>query len=406
MKYLILVGDGMADYPISKLGNRTPLQAAHTPNIDHLCRNGRTGLLRTIPRGLEPSSDIANLSILGYDSRRYKFGRGALEAAGRGIPLSSTDVAFRLNLITESEGQLDDYSAGQISTSQALEIIEFLKASIGVPGELDFYGGVGYRHLLVLRNCPSAAQVCCVPPHHVQGREIDEILPTSLAQEAQDAVEELRRMVSASRRILENYSTNLARREQGKKPANMMWPWGPGRQPSMPPFQTVHGIRGSAISAVDIIKGIAKLVSMRVIDVPGATGYFDTDYEKKADYALGELEESDLVFIHVEAPDEASHEGNCELKIRTIEDFDRRLLGRILDHLDMDFVMSVLPDHYTSLESRRHLTDPVPFLVFSTNQKGDRVSSFDEVSVREGSFGLLEGHRLMRVMLEIERDST
>ena len=400
LKFLVIVGDGMADYPIPKLGNHTPLQMADTPNMDYLSRNGRIGLLRTIPEGLEPSSDTANLSILGYDPCRYQVGRGALEAASQGIPLAPADVVFRCNLVTEKNGYLEDYSAGQISTAEAFEIIKSLKRSIRGTEGIDLYRGVGYRHLLVMRGDPFADQVQCVAPHHAQGRRVNELLPTPRSIEAENAAAHLTKIMLDSRRILEDHRINRARKKAGKKPGNMLWPWGPGKKPSLPSFEEVHGVKGSVISGVDLVKGIARLISMRVIEVPGATGYPDTNYENKAEYALQELEKTDLTFIHVEAPDEASHEGNCELKIRTIEDLDRRLLGKIMDGLEDRFVISVLPDHYTSLRSLKHTGDPVPFLVFaSENGNGDGYP-FDEASAAKGSLGLIEGKCLIPLMLE------
>ena len=401
LKYLVIVGDGMADYPIPDLGHRTPLQVAYTPNMDYLSENGKVGLLRTIPESLEPGSDTANISILGYAPEKYRVGRGALEAVSRGVSLSLNDVAFRCNLITEDLGRLDDYSAGQISTLEANQIINSLIESFGKDGVLDLYCGVGYRHLLVLRNTPSSDKVRCVLPHHAQGRKLEEIFPTALTEEAEDAAKQLRRLILDSKKLLKNHEVNLARESSGKKPANMMWPWGPGKKISFPSFKETHGIDGSIIAAVDLIKGIAGLMSMKILDVPGATGYFNTNYENKASYALRELEETDLVFIHVEAPDEASHKGDFELKIRTIEDFDRRLLGRVLNGLKDECVISVLPDHYTSLRSMRHTWDPVPFLIFSSDSRADNVSSFDEVSAIQGSLGLLRGDHLIPLMLKI-----
>lgn len=391
----------MADYPISDLGYRTPLQVAYTPNMDHLSKNGSVGLLKTIPECLQPGSDAANISILGYAPEMYKVGRGALEAVSRGVSIGINDVAFRCNLITENMSRLDDYSGGQISTPEAIQIVESLIRSLGKTGRIDFYDGVGYRHLLILRDSPHADQVHCVPPHHAQGRELDGILPTALTEEAEDAANQLRRMILDSKKLLKDHKVNLTRESLGKKPANMVWPWGPGKKPSLPSFKATHGIRGSVIAAVDLIKGIAGLMSMKVLDVPGATGYSNTNYENKASYALRELEETDLVFIHVEAPDEASHEGDFELKIRTIEDFDRRLLGRILEGLKDECVISVLPDHYTSLESMQHTREPVPFLVFSDGWRADCVSSFNEISAIQGSLGILRGDRLIPFMLKV-----
>lgn len=391
----------MADYPIADLGYRTPLQVAYTPNMDYLSKNGKVGLLRTIPENLEPGSDTANISILGYDPERYRVGRGALEAVSRGVSLSSNDVAFRCNLITEDSGRLDDYSAGQITTPEAHQIMKSLIDSFGINGMVDFYCGVGYRHLLVLRDSPFADQVHCVLPHHAQGRELDDIMPTALTEKAEDTAKQLRRMILGSKKLLNDHEVNLARELLGKKSANMVWPWGPGKKLSFPSFQETHEIRGSTIAAVDLIKGIAGLISMKILDVPGATGYSNTSYENKASCALRELEEADLVFIHVEAPDEASHEGDFELKIRAIEDFDSRLLGRVLAGLKDECIISVLPDHYTSLESMQHTGDPVPFLIFSSGLKADCVSSFDEVSAIQGSLGLLRGDRLIPLMLRI-----
>jgi len=406
LKYLLVVGDGMADYPIPELGYRTPLQVANTPNMDLLSRNGRLGLLRTIPEDLQPGSDTAHLTILGYDPHKYRAGRGALEAASRGISLFPKDVAFRCNLVTEDQGRLDDYSADQISTSEALELMESLEASIGRNEGIELYGGVGYRHLLVLRNAPLADQVHCVAPHHAQGKDVAEILPTPCVSEAKNAADQLTRIISASRRILKDHEINRTREGMGKKPANMIWPWGPGKKSILPSFEAIHGIKGSTISAIDLIKGIARLISMKVIDVPGATGYPDTNYENKADYALRELRNNELVLVHVEAPDEASHEGNCDLKIKAIEDLDSRLLGRILDRSENETVVSVLPDHYTSLEVMKHTKDPVPFLVYSPNQRADHVSSFDEVSAEKGGLGLLEGNRLIPLMLGVGKNTS
>ena len=395
----------MADYPIPELKYRTPLQAANTPNMDSLSRKGRLGLLRTIPEDLHPSSDTAHLSILGYDPHQFRVGRGAVEAVGRGISLLPEDVAFRCNLITEEKGRLDDYSAGQISTAEALRLMESLSESIGRTGRIDLYSGVGYRHLLILRSTPFADQVHCVAPHDAQGLDITRILPVPRTGEARKAADQLRGIIATSREILKDHKVNRAREELGKKPANMVWPWGPGRKPVFPSFEEIRGIKGSVISAVDLIKGIARLVSMTVVDVPGATGYPDTNYENKADYALRELRNGGLVLVHVEAPDEASHEGDLELKIKTIEDLDSRLLGRILNNLEDDTVVSVLPDHLTSLKDMRHTKDPVPFLVFSSNQRADNTFSFDEASAAKGSFGLLEGNRLIPLMLDVGKNT-
>jgi 2,3-bisphosphoglycerate-independent phosphoglycerate mutase len=388
MKYVTLVGDGMADYPLEELGGKTPLQAANIPNLDFLARRGKNGVAKTIPDALPAGSDIANLSILGYDPTRYYTGRGPLEAAGNGVFLSPKDVAFRCNLITEKDGMMADYSAGHISSHESKILIEILERDLSRPG-VKFYPGVGYRHLLVLEDL--AEHAVCTPPHDVVGRPIEESLPTGEGSEL------LRELIYASKPILEAHQVNEKRRRLGKNIANMIWLWGQGRKPNMPSFLELYHLAGSVISAVDLIKGIGSYAGLKVISVPGATGYFDTNYAGKAEYALRSLEERDFVFLHVEAPDEAAHAGDLEAKIRAIEDFDEKVVGTLLNGLGSfdEYKILVLPDHFTPIPVKTHTREPVPFTIYSSIEGADYVGEFNEDSAKNGIYREVEGYRLM-----------
>jgi len=399
MKYLLVIGDGMADYPVPELGGKTPLQAADTPNMDSIAARGCCGLLKTIPEESTPGSGPAILSVLGYDPRRYYTGRGPFEAAARDITLNENDVAYRCNLITEKDGVLADYSADHIINSESDLLIEALKKSLEKPGLVEFFAGLGYRHFLILRNYPAQEIVECIPPHDAVGAQISKILPSARSADAKESAELLRRLILDSRQVLGNHPVNVARVSAGKGPANMIWPWGGGRKPVLPSFREKFGVNAAAISAVDLVKGIGVYSGMKIIAVPGATGSFDTNYEAKADYALGALESCDMVFVHVEAPDEAGHSRNHALKVKTIEDLDKRLIGRLLDRMEEDFVVAVLPDHPTPIKVGTHTRDPVPFAIYSPKTEGDEVKRFDEETVKVGAFGLIEGEAFMRLFL-------
>ncbi len=392
MKYVVLVPDGAADYPLKELGNKTPLQVARKPNMDFLARWGITGTVKTIPEGMDPGSDVANLSLFGYDPRIYYTGRGPLEAANRGIKLGPDEVAFRCNLVTVNGDSLRDYSAGHISNEEARELIEYVDKKLGRSG-LTFYPGVSYRHLMVIEGDFSSVQ--CIPPHDITGGSIRKNLPRGQGENI------LRELMLASRDILEEHPINLKRRSLGKNPANMIWLWGQGKAPTMPSFAEKYGLKGYVISAVDLIKGIGVYAGLKAIDVPGATGYFDTDYGAKADYALKALEEGDFVFVHVEAPDEAGHTGDIEAKIEAIERFDERLVGRVMKGLDVhrDYKILVAPDHPTPIAVGMHVVDAVPFAIYSTLGQADDVEVFDEVSAQAGSVHLAEGYKLMDIFL-------
>ncbi len=385
----------MADYPVPELGNRTPLQAANKPNMDAIAAKGCSGLLKTVPDSFMPGSGTAILSVLGYDPTRFYTGRGPFEAAGRNIALSENDVAYRCNLVTEQDGILIDYSAGHITNNESGELIEKISLEMGRSGELEFFEGLDYRHFLILRNYLPKEVVACTPPHDAIGRSVSEILPKAITAEAQATAELLRKMILGSKDVLGDHPVNVAREKVDKNAGNMIWPWGGGRKPVMPTYKQKYGVDGAVISAVDLVKGIGVYAGMKIIEVPGATGLYDTNYEGKADFALDALEECDMVFVHVEAPDEAGHSKDYELKIRTIEDLDNRLIGRVMDSLKYECAIAVLPDHPTPIKIGTHTREPVPFAIYSSNIKVDKVKRFDEESARLGGFGLIEGEGFM-----------
>jgi len=390
MKYIVLVGDGMADYPIPELAGLTPLQAADTPNMDFIAKHGKCGLARTVPDDKPPGSDVANLSIMGYDPQKYYSGRGPLEAASMGIKLQKDDIAFRCNLITEKNGLLADYSSGHISSEEAGILIKAIDKELGK--SCRFHAGVSYRHLLVMKQGENAQ---CIPPHDVVGQSIEDVMPHG------ESSEFLISLIRDSKPILENHEINIRRKKAGKNTANLIWPWGQGKAPDMPHFKDMFGVSGSIISAVDLLKGIGKYAGLNIIDVPGATGYLDTNFSGKAQYALASIKERDFVLVHVEAPDEAGHMGNIEAKIKAISDFDEKVVGGMLNELGGfgDFKVMILPDHPTPISIRTHTREPVPFAIYSSTEKADYVGKYDEFAAKEGIFGLMEGHRLMNLLI-------
>lgn len=396
-KFVILCGDGMADYPIPELGGKTPLQAARTPNLDRMAARGTLGTVRTVPPGFPPGSDVANLSIFGYDPALHYTGRAPLEAASMGVKLSPEDVAFRCNLVTLglSDGRevMEDFSAGHISTEEAREILAEIGSSLG-DKEFQFFPGVSYRHLLVWRGGERAAGLNTTPPHDISGREVTTHLPRGEEQGR------IVRLMEEAKKILPLSGVNRARHRSGKKPANAIWLWGQGKAPSLRPMTERFGIQGSVISAVDLMKGIGVYAGLEVIIVPGVTGYLDTNYAGKAEYALAEIERKDLVYVHLEAPDEASHNGNLKDKILAIEDFDGRIVEPISRGLEKypSFRLLILPDHPTPIALKTHSSEPVPFLIFSSADTAKRArsgQSFDEASASRSGLFLEKGHELM-----------
>ena len=399
MKYLLVVGDGMADYPVPELGNKTPLQAAYKPNMDSIAAKGRSGLIKNVPDEMAPGSETAICSVLGYDPRIYCTGRGPLEAPSRNIKLAENDAAYRCNLITEKDGAILDYSAGHISTDEAAQLIAAIKKAFDKPNQIEFYSGLDYRHFLILRNFPNPEQIQCIPPHDAAGVKVSEVMPKAKVPQAEKAAKMLRDLIEGSREILRSHPVNVAREKAGKHPGNLIWPWGGGKKPSMPTLKEKYGIKSAVISAVDLVKGIGTYAGMEIINVPGATGLDNTNYEGKADAALKALETNDLVFVHVEAPDEAGHCKDYKLKVKTIEDLDKRLLGRILNNISEPYAVAILPDHPTPLKTGTHSREPVPFSIASPYLKPDGVEKFDEFSAKKGAFGLVETDYLISLLL-------
>ncbi|MFX1518834.1 MAG: cofactor-independent phosphoglycerate mutase [Promethearchaeota archaeon] len=396
MKFIILVGDGMGDYPIEELGYRTPLEVAKTPNLDKLASKGKCGKLVTIPEGAAPESAVANMSILGYDVSNFQE-RGVLEAAAMGLKVDENDVVFRLNTICVENGTIKNHSGGHISNGESHELIKAIDKNLG-SDEIKFYPGVSYRHILILKNKYSP-DIICTPPHDVPGTPYKNVLVKPKNNGSEATAELLNNLIIKSRSILENHPVNVKRIREGKDPANTIWPWAPGRKPIMKTFQERFGTKGAVISAVDLIRGLGIYAGFDVINVDGATGLYDTNYEGKADACLAALEAYDLVFVHVEAPDEASHQGDLKLKIKCIEDFDKRLVKRILDNLKDDVRLAVLTDHYNPINVRTHTREPVPFLIYAKNERPDDITKFTE-DCGGGSFGLLTGEQFIEIFLK------
>jgi len=391
----------MGDYPLDDFGGRTPLEMAKTPCMDRLAREGTIGLVHTIPSGMTPGSDIANLNILGYDVEKYYTGRAPLEAASRGIELSDDEVAFRCNLVTVTDGAMVDYSAGHITSEEAAELITAVARALGGPS-FTFHAGVSYRHLLIAR--PGApgrwdSALVCTPPHDIVGRSADEHLPRG-----EDA-ELFRKLMRDSVKVLSNHPVNHARQKSGKRPANMIWLWGQGRRPSMPTFLSLYGMTGSVISAVDLIRGIGKYAGLSVVEVPGATGYFDTNYAGKAAYGLEALERSDFLFLHVEAPDEAGHVGDVKEKVRAIENFDKLIVGPVVEGMAQKwqpYRVMVLPDHLTPIKVRTHVADPVPFVICGDGISASGPSTFSEAEASSSGIVIENGFELLPRYLDKE----
>ena len=379
MKYVVLVGDGMADWPLPQLGGKTPLEAANIPNMDWIARNGTCGLVRTIPKGMKPGSDVGNISIFGYDPRRSYTGRGPLEALSRGIKLKKDDVVFRCNLVKIKNGKMADYSAGHITTAEAKKVITLLNRELG-GNKVKFYPGISYRHLVIINGGPS--DVNYTPPHDITGRPIKGYLPKG------PGAETLNILMSDSKEVLS---------AKGGK-ANMIWLWGQGKKPNMKKFP----LKGSVITAVDLIKGIGKAIGLKAINVPGVTGYLDTNYTGKARYALASLKKNDFVFVHVESPDESGHEGDIKHKIKAIQDFDRHVVGPILKGLVKrfdDFKIMVLSDHSTPIQIKTHSSEPVPFAIFSSKRSVNGCAGFNEKSASKTKLKIEDGHKLMGLFL-------
>jgi 2,3-bisphosphoglycerate-independent phosphoglycerate mutase len=403
MKYIVIVGDGMADRPLRELGGMTPLQKAVTPHMDRLAREGSLGRVRTIPEGMPPGSDVANLSILGYDPHRFYSGRAPLEAASIGVKLKKSDVAYRCNLVTlkfnrkKTRAVMEDYSSGHISTQEATKLINDVGRSLG-SDTIRFYPGVSYRHLMVWTKGSDAVE--CVPPHDIIGKNIVDYLPIGRGEEV------LRKLMMDSVDILEGHPVNRSRIRKGRNPGNSIWFWGQGKKPAMPTFRQKYSVRGALVSAVDLTKGLGIYAGFELLDVPGITGYLDTNYRGKAAAALKALKKVDFVYIHVEAPDEAGHAGDWKDKIRAIEDFDALVVGTVIERAAElgDYRILLLPDHPTPVALRTHTSDPVPFVLFDSREKRKRGSEGFSESIleRRGLLVFEKGHKLMDYFIKGE----
>jgi len=400
MKYIIILGDGMADEPIAELGNKTPLQVAHKPAMDHIAALGSSGLLNTIPKGFAPGSEIANMAVLGYDVPKVFEGRGSLEAASMGIPIADDEMAMRCNLICIENGRIKNHSAGHISNEEAAELIDFLNERLG-SDIIRFFPGVSYRHLLKMRGGNKALQ--CTPPHDVVGTPFADVMIRSLSSEANDSAQLLNDLTLASQSLLESHPVNLKRKAAGKDPANSIWLWSPGYRPQMQTISQLYGIRsGAVISAVDLIKGIGIYAGLRPIAVEGATGLYNTNYEGKAQAAIDALRTDDFVYLHIEASDEAGHEGNVALKVKTIEYLDSRVVKSVFEAVsqwDEPVTIAILPDHPTPCHLRTHTSAAVPFMIYRPGQQPDAVRLYDEFAAVAGNYGTLESMQFMQVLL-------
>jgi len=393
VKYCIIVPDGMADWPIAELGNKTPLEAARTPNMDFISLNGRLGLVHTIPAGMPPGSDVANLSVIGYDPRKSYTGRAPLEAASMGLAMAPEHWAFRCNLITVDGDLLADYCAGHISTKEADELVKFLQERLA-PRFVTFHTGVSFRQIMIYAG-PERMDAETTPPHDIMGQRFKDYLPHG------NGAQLLQRLILGSREMLASHPVNTVRIDLKENPANMIWLWGQGQAPRLSKFADRYRKTGAVISAVDLVKGIGHCIGWDVIDVPGATGELDTNYAGKAQKAIEALQSHDLVFIHIEAPDSAGHDGDAKGKVQAIERVDAEIVGPLLEALKQfgKFRILVMPDHLTPVAKRTHVAEPVPFAIYGEAVRSNRQFTFTEANARESDLKIEQGHTLMEYFL-------
>lgn len=402
MKYIVILGDGMADYAVKEFDGKTVLDVANKPNIDYMSEHGELGTVKTVLDGMKPGSDVANLSVMGYDTTKCYTGRSPLEAASIGVNLKDTDVTFRTNLVTLSDDEeyenktMLDYSAGEISTEEAAELIKAVEEELHTE-YAHFFAGVSYRHLLVWAN--GSTNVSLTPPHDISDKKITDHLPKG------DNGEELLSLMKKSQEILINHPVNKKRMEMGKNPANSIWVWGEGSKPQLENFYEKYNLKASVISAVDLIKGIAKCADMKSIDVPGATGNWDTNFDGKAQAALDTLlkDGQDFVYIHMEAPDECGHQGNAEKKKLSVELIDEKVVGFLrtkLKEADVDYKMLILPDHPTPISLKTHVSDPVPYVIYDSRNENGSGLTYNEENAGKTKVFIDKGHDLMKHFIE------
>ncbi len=395
MKWVMIVPDGMADWALPELDGQTPLMKARTPAMDRLAREAILGKVLTVPEGMYPGSDVAKMALLGYDPRQHYTGRGPIEAAAMGVELEPTDVAFRCSLISTDGERLLDYSGGNISTEEAHTLIQLLQEKLGT-SKITFFPGVGYRHVMRWRGGP--VEAVCVPPHEIVGSYLRDYYPQG------DGEQTLIQLMEDSYEILSAHPINRRREDEGKLPANMIWLWGQGRAPKLEPFSLKWGKTGAVIAAVDVIRGLGRLAGLETPTVPGATGYIDTNYAGKGEYALRMLEKHDFVYVHIEAPDEAGHHGDVEAKIWAIEQIDKHIVAQIAEGLfarKEPFRMLIVPDHFTPVAKRTHAEGFVPFLLYDSRQPHPSRFLYDESILEEPNLPTIEeGYRLIETLLE------
>ena len=420
MKHIIILGDGMADLPVERLGGKTLLQYAHKPMMDQLAREGRCGRLITVPEGFPPGSEVANTAILGYDLNKVYEGRGPLEAASIGYEMANDDFAIRCNIITLADGKIITHNGGNLETDDADVLIKYLNENLAKPineregcERVKFITGIQYRHLLVIKG--GSKHIVCAPPHDHPNEAWRELLvkaeenaPVEAGRlSAQQTADLINEMILKSQELLAKHPFNQERSKRGERQANSIWPWSGGYRPSMEPLQQQYPAikSGTVISAVDLIRGIGHYAGLKIVEVEGATGLADTNYEGKAQAAIEALENDDFVFVHVEASDEAGHDGDLELKLKTIEYLDQRLIAPIFNKVkdwDDPVCIAVLPDHLTPVEQRIHVGQPVPFLIWHRGIEPDGVSQYDELSCVDGSYGLLRLNEFMKALMSVD----
>ncbi len=399
-RLIILLGDGMADYPVDSLGGLTPLEAAKTPNMDYMAKNGLSGLVKTIPNGMKPGSDTANLSIFGYDPEKFYTGRAPLEAINMDITLGPDDAAFRCNIVSIGNNIMEDFSGGHIDTAFTRQVIGEISQGINIEG-IEFYPGVSYRNILIWRNYPYKNITGSTPPHDIQGKNIFNYLPQGEGSEV------LIKIMEESKKIIRNSLLIKKLRNTYKGDPDSVWLWGGGKKPKIRTLKEIYGLQGHTISAVDLIHGIGKAAGLTPIPVKGATGYIDTNYEGKAEALFKGIKESNFIYLHVESPDESGHQGNLNHKMRSIEDFDKKIVGPVLKEMKKNyknFTIAVLPDHPTPLQLRTHTSDPVPFCIYKNRRKEadpayQKVESYSEKAAKSSGLYLAEGHKFIDFIL-------